>query len=326
MRQIAPLVILLLSIGCTKKDIQAFKNKHNKSQCEVVSVNADKQNSDDYFVIKTFNQQGMLIHIKAQIRDVHNVTSRFDYDITYTGNKAIFKGSRKLYDWIPDTPPDPNVPWDPYAPSHPEEMTDGRDTLDFEILTDKKTSNPVEVRHTQSGQSLLKVFYDAKGYLSRVETGSTTYYATTDDRGNILSLLTPPLVEEYYYYGPQQLGVHYIYNNQDVAKGANHYYEAPAIYISPMYSLLEILGWGPFQPNRERTAVTIQIGYVEEYVPDPTLWMSYHDHQYDQKGNLVGYRFEGDVCAYYQEFCGHRQYSRSISWQCDENTGKERKK
>ena len=310
---------LFLALGCTKKDIQAFKNYQKKNTCVTVSINADKQNSDDFFVVKTFDEYGIVRHLKTQIHNIYGSAILFDYDITYEDNKAIFKGSTKVYFWELDNPPsgeDPYTPPDPDAPKHPEEQVEYRDTRDFEVLFDKKTRFPVEVRYVESQESVLKLIYNHKGYLSQVGN----YNVTTDNRGNILSILTPPLVEEEYYYGPQQLGVRYYYSDQNVAKTTNQYYETPNIFISPMYSILEILAWGPFQPDLERISVNLQHTYGEEYLPDPTMGMSYYNHQYDQQGNLVSYSFEGDIRRALPYPMGRdiRQLNRTIEWKCNQ--------
>ncbi|HET9745785.1 MAG TPA: hypothetical protein VFP97_08735 [Chitinophagaceae bacterium] len=150
-----------------------------------------------------------------------------------------------------------------------------------------------------------------------IVNGSSVFNVNTDNSGNILSILTPPLVEEEPYYGPQQLGIWYRYSNSVLPKGASQYYETPTIFISPAFSMLELLNWGLFQPSLERVHVTLQHGYGEEYLPSTLMDADYLNHQYDQEGNLIKYDFQGDVRRElpYQGTLGKTSV-RSISWKC----------
>ena len=317
MRKLLPLVFIILVVSCTRKDIIWFVGNQSKQQCKVTAINADKTGTDDFYLIKTFDGKGVLTHIKAQVGDYYGAKYVFDYAITYARNKAIFKGSTKAYHWVLDVQPEnPDDPVDPDAHTHPEEDTTVRDLRSFEILLDDKTKYPVEVRVANTGESLLKLKYDSRGYLSQVGD----FYAKTDERGNLLELLTAPLVEEEPYYGPQQLGYWYNYSDRPATKGVTQFYEAPTIFISPYYTLLELLNWGPFQPDRERVYVLLQHRYAEEYLPSPTMEMQYFNHQYDASGRLMKYDFEGEdqrQLPYMGPFM--RKSDRIITWQCAGN-------
>ena len=148
-----------------------------------------------------------------------------------------------------------------------------------------------------------------------------SYIVTTDNRGNIISILTPKPTEPYLY--GQQLGITFTYSDSNTARKTNQYYETPYIFIHPMYSLLEVLNWGPFQPHAERTGLTLQHFYVDpelvEYnIPSPWTYANYVDHQYDEHGNLISYTFDGDLTKDYPIPYSHEtaQRQRIINWSC----------
>lgn len=314
MRHISVLLIYLLTVSCHKKDLLIFKHIEKTENCVVESFNAEKQNSSDVYVLKTLTNYGQVTHFKAQVRDVNGMNYVYEYNITYGFNRAILKGSTKAIWWVLDNPPeDPDAYVDPDAPKHPEEDVSLRDTSTIEVILDSKTRYPLEVKNVNTGESLLKLKYDNRGYLSHVNN----YIVTTDASGNILKILTPPLVEEEPYYGPQQLGIWYNYSENELPANSPHYYETPNVFISPMYSILEILNWGPIQPHRERTEMLMQIAYGEEYLPSPFLYVTYTNHQYDDKGKLIGYQFDGDIKRYLP-YSGITAITatRSINWHC----------
>lgn len=279
-------------------------------------MNAHRQHTDDFYVIKTYNQRGLLTHLKTQIRDLNGTSFVYDYDITYAENRAIFKGSTKAINWVFDNPPpeeDFETPFNPESPQHPVEQVDLKETRDFEILFDPRTKNPVEVRYIQNKESLLKLAYSHKGFLSKVGE----FNVTTDAHGNILSLSTPPYEGEYYH--GQTTGIYYSYGTREIAKGMRQYYETQNIFVHPMYSILEILDWGPFQPTLERTGFWMNYDYGDEAYPvQPSIEGSYTNHQYDASGNLVGYTFSGNYfrAIPYYEYGYTRQVNRSLIWNC----------
>lgn len=317
MKRFPLFILFIFALGCTKKDIQIFKHHQQKNRCSIVSVNADKQNTDDFFMIKTFDGNGLLTHIKTQVGNIYGDRYQFDYEVTYRQDKALFKGSTKAFTWVLDVPPqDPDSPVDPAAPKHPEEIIEYRDTKDFEILLDRRSHFPNEVKYVAGGESLLRLTYNNRGFLSKVASSIGNFFVETDYHGNILSILTAPLVEQEPYYGPQQLGIWYRYSDRKIS-GSNQYYETPTIFISPQFSLLELLDWGPLQPNRERIHVTLQHNFGEEYLPSPYMDMDYSNHQYDQNGKLIKYDFDGDVRrALPYTAPDFRHSSRSITWEC----------
>jgi hypothetical protein len=316
MKQVAILFIVLAATGCSRKDLPVLKNFENQQKCVVESVNEHRQDSSDFFVVKTFNNYGQLTHFTAQVRDEVAMNYLFDYDVTYELNKAVFKGTTKALWWVPDVYPGPDEPVDPNASRHPEEVPELSESRDIEVLLDSKTHNPVEARYAATGESLLKLKYDYRSFLRQVGN----FNVTTDNQGNILSILTPPLVEEEPYYGPQQTGIWYTYSDKQLPRGSSQYYETPNVFISRMYTILEILNWGPIQPHRERTALTLQLNYGEEYVPSPFMYMSYSDHKYDAKGNLMSYYIDGDIRRYlpYIEL-PRLEATRHINWMCRDN-------
>ena len=165
----------------------------------------------------------------------------------------------------------------------------------------------------------MQLLYDKNGRLS----GVGSYIVTTDKKGNILSILTPKPTEPYLF--GEQLGVTYTYSSLNTVKGMNQYYETPFIFIHPMYSLLEVLNWGPFQPNAQRTGFSLLWYYydpelVGEYgAPSPWVSAEYSDHRYDETGNLVSYTFYGDLTrdppGPYTNETDQRQ--RIIEWNCN---------
>lgn len=319
-------ILIGMIIGCSKTDWQWYKrsiNKH-KDNCYTVSTNADKQNTSDFYMIKTFGDDGMLQHVKTQLWDVEGTTYLYDYDINYSNGKAIFKGSTKTFYWELDNPPPqddngPYIPPEPGAPRHPVENVALRDTRRFEIFFDKKTGYANAVKYTDSVRPELELSYDNSGRLTRVGA----YIVTTDNKGNILSMLTPKASDPYLL--DEQLGVTFTYSGLNTAKGTNQYYETPFIFIHPMYSLLEVLNWGPFQPHAERTGYSLLWYYydpelVGEYgAPSPWVGAQYSNHQYDETGNLVSYTFYGDLTRDPPGPDGNEtdQRQRLIEWNCN---------
>jgi len=325
--RVAILLLIIMVVGCTKTDIQLYKNivKKQKNSCYVVSINADKQNTSDFYVVKTLNDYGLVVHLKTQLRDIEGMTYVYDYDITYSTGKAIFKGSTKAFYWELDNPPpqDPNGPYippEPGAPRHPIEDLEKRETRDFEIFFDEKTGYANEVKFVNSVNPEVHLTYDKSGRFTAIGP----YIVTTDQKGNILSILQPEPIEP--YYAGQQLGVTFEYSDLNSAKKTNQYYETPFIFIHPMYSILEVLNWGPFQPNAQRTGYGM-LWYiydpelVGEYgAPSPWVWAQYSDHQYDESGKLVGYTFYGDLTRDPPGTDGNEtaQTPRTIEWRCNE--------
>ena len=292
----------IMMVGCTKTDMQWYKHsvKKHKNSCYTLSVNADRQNTSDFYMIKTVDDDGMIRHVKTQLLDLQGVTYIFDYDISYAYGKAILKGTTKRFYWVLDNPPPqddngPYIPPEPGAPRHPVEDLANRDSRDFEIFFDKKTGYASAVKYIDSLHPALQLSYDKSGRL----TGVGNYSVTTDHKGNILSMLTPKPTEPYLF--GQQLGVTFTYSGLHTVKATNQYYETPFIFIHPMYSLLEVLNWGPFQPHAQRTGYSLQWYHydpelVGEYgAPSPWVYAQYSNHQYDEEGNLVSYTFYGDL-------------------------------
>ena len=91
-----------------------------------------------------------------------------------------------------------------------------------------------------------------------------------------------------------------------------------------MYSLLEVLNWGPFQPNAERTGLSLLHYYedpklIEYDVPSRWVNAQYTNHQYDVNGNLASYTFDGDLTRdcpspFHRETA---QKQRILNWSCD---------
>lgn len=321
MMKYAALILLILFAGCTKSNWLLYRNylKDQKHGCYPVSINANTHNSSDFYVIKTFNNIGLLTHLKLQLRDLDGDTHVYDYNVSYAPGKAVFKGTTKIFYWLLDNPPpDGEYPL-PGAPRHPEEQVNLRETRDFEILFETKTGYAREVRYVNSSTAELRLTYDKNGRLMKV----SDYNVTTDKKGNILSILLPK--ERDPYGNQQQLGVTYTYSDV-VDKNRRQYYETPAIFIHPMFSLLEVLDWGPFQPTRERTGFSILHTYYDpllgEYpLPIPFFVAQYTGHRYDANGNLTGYTFDGDLTKDYTFPVNHEtaQIERVIAWSCSDN-------
>jgi hypothetical protein len=298
------LLVMLLFVACSKRDLPIFDYLKPQRTCVVESMNEENQASDDFFLVKTFNEHGLLTHFKTQLRDIHPTTYVWDYEIIYSPHKATFKGVTKTYNWYNIDPEDEN------SPLYAEEQVDLRETRDIEISFDPKTRKPLKARYVLSTEIILEMSYDARGFLSKVGE----YDVTTDSRGNIESITTPPYEGEYYH--GQQLGVWYGYSEDSSRKG-RQFYEAPNVVINPLYSILEILDWGGLQPDRERTALFIQYAYADEYLPvQPALDVMYSDHQYDSEGKLLQYTFAGNFYEALPYSYTGRLLSRSIKWSC----------
>ena len=135
-------------------------------------------------------------------------------------------------------------------------------------------------------------------------------------------ILTPKPTEPYLY--GQQLGINFTYSDLNISKGTQQYYETPYIFIHSMYSLLEVLNWGPFQPNAERTGLSL-LRYYEDHelgeydIPSMWVYAQYTNHHYDEKGNLVSYTFDGDLTRDYPFPLNHEtaQRERNIEWSCN---------
>ena len=307
------LLCLSILVSCSKRDIRPLRDVL-KLPCTPSSLNADKQDKNEFWVIKTYNEFGTVTHLKTQLRDVYGNSHIYDYEINYGIDKARLVGSKRVYEWIYDGPPvedgeqvDPNAPW------HPQEMLDQRDDRSIEVLFSHRTRNPVEVRYAENHESLLKLTYDTKGFLKTVGQ----FLVTTDTRGNILTIYTPPYEGEYYH--GQILGLSYSYS-EDSTRRPRSYYETPNIFISPMFSLLELLDWGSLQPDRERTGFYLMHDFGDEAYPvQPTFGADYLNHTYDADGKLIAYTFVGDFKQPYPYPLGgdYRHVQRTIQWRCN---------
>ncbi len=320
MRKILPAIIAILFLGCTKRDIALYKQWLQPNGCTNISLNAGKINTDDYYVIKTFDGSGKLVHLKTQIRVASGRVILYDYDISYGANKATFKGKTKEMVWLLNDPDD--ISSDPALRFDTSYVIDDKD---FEILFDVRTGYASEIRYVKSRQPQVKVTYDNHHFLNHLdayyydEKGTpviTDYTIETDSKGNIQSIL-----HDVSYAGAGvvgRLGVRYQYNQNSTPKGSNQYYETPSVYIHEMFSLLEILNWGPFQPNLERTHSSVQWAIPPVEISwSASIDVDYSNHRYDSRGNLVGYDFDGDLTLNIYNSpanTGHRE--RVLSWSC----------
>jgi hypothetical protein len=136
---------------------------------------------------------------------------------------------------------------------------------------------------------------------------------TTDKQGNILTILR----------FSSELGVHYGYNPE--SRRTKHFYEPANIFVHPMYSLLEVLDWGPLQPNLERTSVDIVWGLPpadppDDFSTDLMISAIYRDHVYDVDGKLTCYKFDGEFGRFVSFNLSHAGIrDRSIHWNCLDN-------
>lgn len=319
MKVIFTLLLLTVFLGCSKKDVIRIVREIKKERCVAIAVNSNKQATDDFYVVKTFDKNRILRHIKTQLRDLNGFTRVYDFDITYASGKAIFKGTMKVYFWELDNPPiqDPNGPEvfpEPDAPTHPVEQVELRDNRTFEVSFDRKTGYATAVKYVGKAQPDLKLTYNRANRLSQVNE----YVAKTDNKGNIVSILIP---DEVPYFQGQYPGVEYAYNLSQTHK--RQYYETPFIFIHHFYSLLEVLDWGPFQPESERIAFSIRYAYRQDdlpnYIPDQVVDAAYSNHQYDQNGNLIAYNYNGNLISpapYVPDYITRGQRTRTISWTC----------
>lgn len=303
------LTVAIAIAGCTKKDILYYKKYVKENKCQVVSINADQQNTDNFFLVKTLDQWGKLTHIKTQLRDVSGGTYIYDYDVSYLSNKAIFKGTTTATYWDlnPEENTDPMYN-DPPAHFAGKEVVDNKD---FEVLFDAKTRFATQVRYAGSQTPLVTIKYDRRNFIDSVNE----FDVTTDQRGNILSIYLggdPRQIEMFGY-----IGVTYGYNDQ-TGKRRRQFYEPASIFVHDKYSLLEVLDWGPFQPDKERTGFDVMWAYPpEEINMDVNVSTSFHDHIYDSQGNLISYTYEGDFERTYYPFATHAGIrQRQLEWTC----------
>jgi len=111
MRYVLILFAIVFLLSCTKKNIQAYKHYVKKNPCMAVSFNADKQNTNDFYMVKTFDASGILTHLKTQLKDIEGNTYVYDYGITYASNVAKFAGRTTVYRWDFDKPPKHRHRW-----------------------------------------------------------------------------------------------------------------------------------------------------------------------------------------------------------------------
>ena len=156
-------VLVIMFFSCTKKDNKLYAHYLDKNPCNVVGFNVEKQDTNDFYMIKTFDDAGILRHIKTQLYDIQYTTYQFDYDITYAKNKATFKGVTRQIDWMPSEIFDNGMPnFNPDAPFHPVENIYALERRNLEVVFDSKTGYAVEVRFVNDQQPLLTLAYDNK--------------------------------------------------------------------------------------------------------------------------------------------------------------------
>jgi len=327
MRYVLILFAIVFLLSCTKKDIQAYKHYVKKNPCIAVSFNADKQNTNDFYMVKTFDANGILTHLKTQLKDIEGNTYVYDYGITYASNVAKFAGRTTVYRWDFDKPPEAPPPLEFDPPVHPVELEDQRDTRGFSITLDKNTGYATKAHFNDDPLTNLTLQYDKRGFLDSVIVNyhfnssdgdyfsSNNYDATTDESGNIMSVY---LKEE---PTNEVLGLRYAYNEANPKKH-NQFYEPTNIFVHPLYTVLEVLNWGPFQPDHERNFVEITTTFPFPGIDwDYMITTDYLNHQYDERGNLTGYTFSGQFTKgfdyYYWHFGGQR--NQKIVWSCNES-------
>lgn len=275
---IVSIIISVMIISCTKKDILFYKKYIKENKCQVVSGNRDRQRPEDFFLIKTYDKSGKLMHIQTQLKDIYEQTFVYDYAISYSKNKATFRGTTTQTFWAADLENDPNPELnDPPLYLESQELIDARD---FEVLLDPGTWYARELRYVGSSAPLVTIKYDSRNYIDSIND----FDVTTDKRGNILSIFAGGDPQEIEKFG--HLGVSYGYN--DLITGhKRQFYEPANIFVHDKYTLLEVLDWGPFQPDRERNGYDIMWAYPPgEGIPvDVNVTTSFRDHIYDTRGN-----------------------------------------
>lgn len=301
-------VMLILS-GCTKKDLLFFKKVVRDNQCQIVSVNQDKQSTNDFFLIKKIDKWGRVIHIKTQLKDIYANVYLYDYDITYEKNKAIFKGYTAEMNWFLDVENNTNPNFfDPPAYFRGKSIIDNKS---FEVLFDQKTKFATQVKYTGSHVPLVTIKYDKRNFVDSINE----FDVTTDRHGNYLTIFRPGSESDVAMFGYR--GITYWYNEQDQRR-KKVFYEPTSIYIHDKYSLLELFDWGPFQPDRERTDCELMWEYPpEEIEMDVIIYSKFYDHIYDQRGNLTAYTFEGEFSRSpgpEPPYAGIRP--RNVRWRC----------
>jgi hypothetical protein len=280
-------------------------------------VNEAQQQTNDFFLIRTFDRNGTLVHLKTQLKDILENTYVYDYDVAYAVNKIVLSGKTIQTNWTLDDPEDLSP--DPAIHFTGSEVIS---TKNIEIFLDAKAKYPVEVRHARSPRPLMTLQYDRHHFLDSVhvfvyDKENLAYVldfnVTTDAWGNIVSIhenADPQTIEKFGY-----LGVEYAY-----AEGApshrHEFYETPNIFIDPMFNLLEVLDIGPFQPNRQRIGGSISWIYPPDEINiDTYIEFSYRDHVYDRKGNLINYTFDGEFGRIFAPGASHfGQRLRTIRW------------
>jgi hypothetical protein len=314
------LIVVFAQLACTKMELVHRFRDQVKPPCVVASVNAEREATNDFYVIRSFNSAGKLMHIKTQLRDIYGTTYVYDYKISYSYNRALLTGTTTEIFWEKDNPEE----WTEDPPVHPG-STSVIDNKPIEILFDGRTGFAKKVRYQLDRQPLLEVTYDSNEYLDSVKgytwNKETDHLDTTlvdvlvDATGNITQLLKIGDSASDAYFG--HVGVRYQYSENAIGK--KHYYETPNIFIHPMYSLLEVLDWGPFQPNRQRIWSEVYWNHPPDEIDmDVFINAEYVDHQYDADGKLVSYTLNGETTRF--DETGGTPWvvrPRIISWKCN---------
>jgi hypothetical protein len=287
-----------------------------------VSFNADRQNTSDFYMIKTFDANGVLTHLKTQLKDIEGNTYVYDYEVAYASNVVNFTGSTTVYRWDFDKPEE-HRPWDEKydPPVHPVELTDHKDTRGFSITLDRKTGYPTKAQFNDQFPAVLHLQYNKKGFLDSVIVksyfnsgyySSSGYDATTDETGNIMTVYLKEEVTD------QVLGLRYEYDAANSKKN-NQFYEPANILIHPLYTVLEVLNWEPFQPGYERNFVEVITTFAFPGIDwDYTITSDYLNHQYDERGNLMGYTLSGEftIGIGYWGWAFRGVRNQKIEWTC----------
>lgn len=324
MQRLLLLFIIPALIGsCRKNDFIPNPYTKWKSTCEVVSINADRQDSYDFYMVKTLGKYGQPTHIKTQIRDVYGQVFLFEYDIKYLSDKALFTGVTKQIFWVLD---DPEVSYeDPSMHKEGEQVIDNRA---FEVFMDKRTGFASFVRYADNQSPILRLNYDRRSRLDSIKTfffndyesrpDTAHFDVSTDAQGNIVSLFAEGDSASNAYFG--YLGVRFMIDGSAPLRGKKIFYDPVPIYINRFYSLLEALDWGPFQPDRERSWFEIQVAYPPEEINiDVYVDGNYLNHQYDEKGKMTGYTLDSEL---FWLMSPRFQHTRTIVWDCrKDNSG-----
>lgn len=269
----------IVLVSCQKINpdlLNSIRDKAKPPNCTFISYRGATPTNMQFWMDKKMGSDGRPTDLKVHLMWTFGSSYLYDLHITYQGNKAYLTGSQTKYAWYDytgetgylDTP-----------------VVEEVQPILYEVTFDPTTKYALSMIDQESNGIPITLTYDGNKLKSFVSINS--WVVTTDENNNIIKI-----------WSENDAGTLIKYSEKGNGKKLFYAPIGVAAVLPDSYSILEILDWGPFQPNRERTEVTT---YWDGYYLEQTATID--KHIYAPTGNLLAY--------------GSANSFNSIGWACE---------